>query len=57
MKKHKLAPGRPSPRVSWWRDHALLDDVSEEVNELESKVVNELRVVQGSILRNSVSAE
>ena len=38
--------GRPNPRVSWWRDHALLDDVSEEVNEFESKVVNELRLVQ-----------
>ena len=38
--------GRPPPRVSWWRDHALLDDVSEEINEMESKVVNELKLIQ-----------
>jgi len=38
--------GRPNPRVSWWRDHALLDDMSEEVNQIDSRVVNELRLVQ-----------
>nr|XP_040583876.1 nephrin-like [Lepeophtheirus salmonis] len=35
--------GRPSPRVTWWRDHALIDDKSELVH--ESKVSNELRLL------------
>ena len=38
--------GRPTPRVTWWRDHALLDDVSEVVDEAAGKVTNELRLVQ-----------
>eukprot|EP00095_Tigriopus_kingsejongensis_P001267 maker-scaffold149_size310270-snap-gene-0.11 protein:Tk01267 transcript:maker-scaffold149_size310270-snap-gene-0.11-mRNA-1 annotation:"PREDICTED: uncharacterized protein LOC663132" len=36
--------GNPSPKVSWWRDHALLDDVSEEV--VKGKVVNSLRLIK-----------
>ena len=38
--------GRPTPKVTWWRDHALLDDVSEVVDEVSGKVTNELRLVQ-----------
>ena len=38
--------GRPTPKVTWWRDHALLDDVSEVVDEVAGKVTNELRLVQ-----------
>nr|XP_040567358.1 hemicentin-1-like [Lepeophtheirus salmonis] len=32
--------GRPSPRVTWWRDHSLLDSSYESVTPL--KVVNEI---------------
>ena len=43
--------GRPIPKVTWWRDHALLDDVSEEIesdgsNERNTRVTNELRLIQ-----------
>lgn len=36
--------GNPSPKVSWWRDHALLDDISEEVT--KGEVVNNLRLLR-----------
>ena len=41
--------GRPQPQLTWWRDHALLDDVSEEIESDGSilgniRVTNELRL-------------
>jgi hypothetical protein len=36
--------GHPTPKVTWWRDHALLDDVAEE--SADGKVTNELRLVR-----------
>ena len=41
---HPFLPGHPSPKVTWWRDHALLDSLSEEVT--EGRVTNELRLTQ-----------
>ena len=41
-----LFPGRPTPRVTWWRDHALLDDVSEDIDVATGRVTNELRLRQ-----------
>ena len=38
--------GRPTPRVTWWRDHALLDDVSEDIDVATGRVTNELRLRQ-----------
>ena len=42
----KTFSGRPTPRVTWWRDHALLDDVSEDIDTASGRVTNELRMVQ-----------
>ncbi len=44
--------GQPSPRVTWWRDHALLDDSVDEVRGAE--VTNELRL--GDLARGDLHA-
>ncbi len=51
MSNHDLlcrSQGQPSPRVSWWRDHSLLDDSIDDVGSVGNveKVVNELRLSQ-----------
>ena len=43
---YSFFPGRPTPRVTWWRDHALLDDVSEDIDVATGRVTNELRLRQ-----------
>ena len=32
--------------MTWWRDHALLDDVSEDIDVATGRVTNELRLRQ-----------
>lgn len=32
--------------MTWWRDHALLDDISEDIDEATGRVTNELRMMQ-----------
>ena len=39
-----LLTGHPTPKVTWWRDHALLDDISEEIS--PDRVTNNLRLLQ-----------
>lgn len=43
---NSVFPGRPTPRVTWWRDHALLDDVSEDIDMATGRVTNELHLRQ-----------
>jgi len=39
-----LLAGQPSPQVTWWRDHALLDDSVDDVT--DDEVTNELRLME-----------